>query len=63
MASKSRGIPLTELLTHDLTTQSPLFDGDFIPKPDKYTFVKELEKNLEGINDNFEKESQWILLL
>ena len=41
--AKSRNISTAEILEFDLLQSSPLFDGDFPPKPSKSALVTELE--------------------
>ena len=43
---KERGMPISEIMKHDLLPCSPLFDGDFTSKPDKSQLVAELEQHL-----------------
>ena len=42
-----------EILTYDLIEISTIFNEDLLTKPDKASFVKELEKNLSSTHCNF----------
>ena len=46
---------LNEILTYDLSDQSPVFDGRFRVKPDKHSLVSAFEKLLSRIDHKFIK--------
>ena len=54
--ARARNIPISDILVHDFLT-SPLFDGDFPVKPQKYVLVKELEKHIPHDEMTFTKQS------
>jgi hypothetical protein len=45
--AKERGMPLIEILSHDLLMTSPLFDGDLPAHVDKSKLVDEIEPGLD----------------
>ena len=56
--SRSRGVILNEILTLDLSDQSPLFDENLTSEPDKNTLVSALEKYRSTIKYNFTKKKK-----
>ena len=44
--AKERGMSLPDIYSHDLLPVSPIFEGDLPTKPDKSSFIKELERSL-----------------
>ena len=55
--ARSRGIPITEILEHDLLSKSSLFENQFTAKPDKHILIKELEKAIVPSDYYFSKSS------
>ena len=45
--AKERGMPLNEILSHDLLISSPLFEGDLPTCVDKSKLVHEIESELD----------------
>lgn len=52
-----RGISPRELYAHDLLQSSPLFVGEITTKPDKAQLTAELEKNLQPVDYQFNREN------